>query len=47
MILVTAQKREQALPDVPLALSALSGEELEAEGILDLQGASSHFVDIP
>lgn len=40
-IVVTAQKRSQALQDVPVAVSALAGEELESRGITetsDLQG---------
>lgn len=32
-VVVTAQKREQALKDVPLAIQAFSGESLEREGI--------------
>ncbi len=37
-IVVTAQKREQAVQDVPLSISAFTGDDLEAEGIIDLQG---------
>ena len=40
-IVVTAQKRAQNLQDVPVAVSALAGEELESRGISetsDLQG---------
>lgn len=35
-IVVTAQKREQQLLDVPLAIQAISGEELEASGTREL-----------
>lgn len=35
-IVVTAQKREQALLDVPLAIQAISGEELEETGTKEL-----------
>jgi iron complex outermembrane recepter protein len=34
-IVVTAQKREQRLQDVPLAVSAISGTEIERKGALD------------
>jgi iron complex outermembrane recepter protein len=40
-IVVTAQKRSQILQDVPVAVSALAGDELEARGVTetsDLQG---------
>ena len=33
VIVVTAQKREQSLLDVPLAISAIGGQEIEAAGI--------------
>ena len=36
VIVVTAQKREQALLDVPLAIQAISGTELEESGIGEL-----------
>jgi iron complex outermembrane receptor protein len=34
-IVVTAQKREQQIEDVPIAINAYSGEFLEAQGIID------------
>ena len=35
-ILVTAQKREQSLQDVPIAISAVSGEALRVDVIRDV-----------
>ena len=35
-VVVTAQKREQSLQDVPITISALSGENLEDFGVNDL-----------
>jgi iron complex outermembrane receptor protein len=32
-IVVTAQKREENLQDVPISISAFSGDELEARGV--------------
>ena len=37
-IVVTAQKREQRLIDVPIAVTALAGDALERRGITDVQG---------
>ncbi|MGA0706793.1 MAG: TonB-dependent receptor [Steroidobacteraceae bacterium] len=37
-IVVTAQKREQRLIDVPIAVTALSGDALDRRGITDVQG---------
>ena len=39
-IIVTANKREQRLQDVPISVAALTGKELEAQGIGDLQALS-------
>lgn len=36
-IIVTAQRRQQFLEDVPIAMQAFSGEELEREGYRDLR----------
>ncbi|HKY90575.1 MAG TPA: TonB-dependent receptor [Nevskiaceae bacterium] len=36
-IVVTAQKREENIQDVPIAISAFSGDELDAKGIDDAQ----------
>lgn len=37
-IVVTAQRREQRLVDVPIAITALGGSALERRGITDVQG---------
>lgn len=37
-IVVTATKREQSIQDVPIAVSAFSGEDLDARGVQDLYG---------
>ncbi|MCP4378859.1 MAG: TonB-dependent receptor, partial [bacterium] len=39
-VTVTAQKREQSLQDVPIAVSALSGESMEDAGILNMEDIS-------
>lgn len=36
-IVVTAQRREESMQDVPIAISAFSGDELDAKGIADAQ----------
>ena len=36
VILVTARRRAESITDVPLAITAYSGEQLEAEGALDI-----------
>ena len=40
MIVVTAQKREQKLVDVPMAISVLGGEELAEKGVASVQDLS-------
>ena len=37
-VVVTAQKREQSLQDVPIAISAMSGDQLNAAGINTIEG---------
>ncbi len=36
-VVVTAQKREQSLQDVPIAVAAMSGEKINDNGIVDLE----------
>ncbi len=38
-VVVTAQKREQKLQDVPLAVSVISGDTVAAKGAVNLEGA--------
>lgn len=40
-VTVTAQKREESLQNVPIAVTALSADSLEKSGITNLQGLSS------
>lgn len=40
-IIVTAQGREQALQDVPVSVSVVTGDSLTEQGVTDLQGLSS------
>ena len=40
-VVVTAQKREQNLQDVPIAVIALSGQQLRDAGVTDLKSTSS------
>lgn len=37
-IVVTAQKREQSLSDVPMSITAVTGEQLASKGISDVEG---------
>ena len=39
VIVVTAQKREERLQDVPVAISVLSGDAIAERGSLNLEGA--------
>lgn len=41
-IVVTAQKREQSIQDVPISVTAVSGERLENQGIGDLETLSNY-----
>ena len=37
-IIVTATKREESMQDVPIAVSAITGEDLAARGVQDIYG---------
>ena len=39
-VIVTAQKREQSLQDVPVSVNAVSGDKIAAEGIGNLESLS-------
>ncbi|MEM6474801.1 MAG: TonB-dependent receptor [Pseudomonadota bacterium] len=45
-ILVTARRREERLVDVPLSVSAISGEDLEQQGIQDLTQVAQQVPNI-
>jgi iron complex outermembrane receptor protein len=42
VIIVTAQKREQDIQDVPISLLAMSADKLEAQGITNLENLSNY-----
>jgi iron complex outermembrane recepter protein len=41
-VIVTAQKKQESLQDVPISMSAISGEKITAAGINNMQALSSH-----
>lgn len=41
-VIVTAQKRAESLQDVPISISAVSGEKIQDAGIPDMQALSGH-----
>ncbi|BFM14680.1 TonB-dependent receptor [Maricurvus nonylphenolicus] len=45
-VIVTAQKRQQSLQDVPVSVSAVSGETIADAGIADLQNLSSYVPNL-
>ena len=42
-VVVTAQKREQSLQDVPLAVSAISGDTMREAGVTDMSGVAQQM----
>lgn len=42
-IIVTAQKREQSIQDVPISISVLDGDYMRTEGITDFRDVSLHI----
>jgi len=45
-IIVTAQKREQGLSDVPISIAAVTGEQIEAYGQTNLEAVSSSIPNL-
>ncbi len=45
-IVVTAQKREQSLQDVPIAVAAMSGEKINDSGITDLEELTLYIPNV-
>ncbi len=45
-VVVTAQKRVESLQDVPVAVTAISGEKIVEAGILDLQDLTSYVPNV-
>ena len=45
-IVVTAQKREQSIQDVPISVSAVTGEKIADAGITDLEDLSSYMPNL-
>lgn len=45
-VIVTAQGREQNLQEVPVAVSVISNEQLEAQGLVDLQAVSTRLGNV-
>ena len=46
VIVVTAQKREQGLSDVPISISAVTGEAIESYGQANLESVSSSIPNL-
>lgn len=45
-VLVTAQKREQSQQDVPISVSALSGEQLQSQNLVELETFSAQLPNV-
>ena len=45
-VIVTAQKRSESLQDVPVAVTAISGDKIVEAGILDLQDLTSYVPNV-
>ncbi len=45
-VIVTAQKREQSLQDVPIAVAAMSGETIDDIGIRDLEELTLYIPNV-
>lgn len=45
-IIVTAQKRQESLQDIPMAVSAFSGETIKSLGAVDFRGLSTRLANV-
>ena len=45
-VVVTAQKREQSLQDVPIAVAAMSGEKIDDTGITNLEELTLYIPNV-
>ncbi len=45
-VVVTAQKREESQQDVPISVSALSGEQLQSQNLVELESLSAQMPNI-
>ena len=45
-VVVTAQKREESQQDVPISVSALSGEQLQTQNLVELETLSAQIPNI-
>ena len=45
-VVVTAQKREESIQDVPIAVTALTGAALQQQGIVDLRSMSNSIPNV-
>lgn len=45
-VLVTAQKRQESLQDIPLSVSAFSGDEIKDIGAVDFRGLSNRLINV-
>jgi iron complex outermembrane receptor protein len=45
-VIVTAQKRQESLQDVPIAVAAMSGAKMEDNGILDLEELTQYIPNV-
>jgi iron complex outermembrane recepter protein len=45
-VIVTAQKRQESLQDIPLSVSAFSGEDIKSAGAIDMRGLSTRLANV-
>ena len=45
-VVVTAQKRQESVQDIPLSISAFSGEDIKSAGAVDIRGLSTRIANV-